>query len=372
MPRVAQITGLPRCQMQKYAIESFSLPVVGLRQGYIVAMESQRDGVNQVLIWFVRFSPVPDGKIADAFDKWKKRFEKITIDFETHRSESTGAESRHLDSAEKQAPSSSGTGMKDNLSDKGEDAGSLVDNITLTCRKFIGHPAPEEAASMLDSCLTCLREIARPLPQVCELCEKAPVSRPTLRNGSLGFYCEGCQEKVNAEYARKLQEWEKRPSDIPRGLLYGFVTAVIVGLIFGYLTAAWLPRISGQQAGVLVVFFSNGFIAAPICTAAAAGIGRVDKAGSNVFRILSAFGAFVTHCFFYVFLAQQLTSAPIGIHLVGPALSLFFSSFWSHLLAMLGGMILAMFASAIGKKGSEPEPEVVFEELEPAGEARAN
>jgi len=366
LTKLADLTGMRFCRAGDYGIEGMREAVVGVRQGYIVAIGEETGSRKQSICLFIRFSPTSEETLIDSMKRGPAGLKGRRITFETEWSEPLAVEGGDDEEPEAPADPSQDADREKTAEKEGHDGARQSGSITWRWEAGEPGPEPEEVLSMLDSCLHSLKEIAPPLPATCEICNQSPVNRLTLRDGTPGYYCEGCQEKLIGEYKKKVRDYEELPCDHARGLAHGIVGAVATALALGYVASLVLPKFS-DTVSFWVVLLGSGLVAAPVFSAAQAGMGRVDDKGVNIIVAMCILGMFATHACYYVFRAWKITGWPFSLLLVYPALSLFLSSFWIHIVALVAGSFLALYAAVSGLKRTFPSPDVTFEELKTYG-----
>lgn len=393
MTRLAGLTELRQYRPREYGVEELGDALVGVRDGYIVALgprwESAKAGGGKFIRFFIRFTPTEEKTLTTAMRRCKAMFEgeKLIIEAEWGAQEYEEEEPERPEALRRKERQVESHGEASS-----DDSESARDSsFTWDWQYYIHRPDPEQVLQLLNTFVNTLKRVAPPLPQTCEICKKISVSELTLRNGTPGYYCDTCQEKEAEKFRRKLREYEHRPVNHQKGLAYGLVSLLVTGVVVGFLAALVLPRVS-DGAAAFIVLFGSGLVVAPVGSATQAGLGRFDDRGVKIILVVSLLGMFASHVFYYVFWAWRLTSQPFGLWLVRPALALFVGPpvvhvqsllgclhfryhiappcprIVVHVLSLLGCLFMAFFVAVQGGLRHEfPSPEVTFERLDAKG-----
>jgi hypothetical protein len=368
MTRLAGLTDLRRYRAREYGVEGLGDAVVGVREGYIVALgprwESTRAGGGKFIRFFIRFTPTEEKTLTTAMTKCKAIFkgEELIVEAEWGAPEDEEEEPERPEALGRKERQAESHGQASS-----DDSESTRDSFTWDWEYYIHRPDPEQVFELLNAFVNTLKPVAPPLPQTCEICKKISVSELTLRNGTPGYYCDTCQEKKTERFRRKVREYEQRPVNQQKGLAYGLISAVAAGVVAGFLAALVLPRVS-DGAAFFIVLFGSGLVVAPVFSATQAGLGTFDDKGMEIVLGTSLLGMFCAHLFYYISWAWRLTSHPFGLWLVKPALALFVGSPVVHILSLLGCLLLAIFVAVQGGLRHElPSPDVTFERLDAKG-----
>jgi hypothetical protein len=190
----------------------------------------------------------------------------------------------------------------------------VEDDSALAVWKYsFGKPKAAEVAQAITALLAALQQNAQRFDGRCEMCRGASASEITLFNDVPGYYCAGCQEKTRAELNMAAEEYERLETNLPQGLLYGFVAA-LGGSI------AW-----GGVAYLINYIFLYGAIAIGyvIGWAVHKGMGKINLAGQIMVGILTVASVLFGDVIYYTLSFMRDLNLPFSMELLSQVLENF-------------------------------------------------
>ena len=173
-----------------------------------------------------------------------------------------------------------------------------------------GKPKADQVAALATALVDAAKQVAPKFAGKCEICKSNSASEILLRNNVPGYYCSGCQENLRVEGAAADQAYEELPTNLPKGLLFGAIAALIGGIAWG-LVAYGIDRIF-LWGGVL--------IGALVSWAVFKGIGKIDTAGKIAVGILTVASVLFGDALFYALAAAREFNIPFSLELLKVAL----------------------------------------------------
>ena len=97
-------------------------------------------------------------------------------------------------------------------------------------------PAPELIAEMVETFISAVKQAAPGFDGKCERCAANTVTNISLFNSVPVYYCPPCQQAVKDEMGIAETEYDQRPSNLLKGILYGAAGALGGGAVWGVLS----------------------------------------------------------------------------------------------------------------------------------------
>src|SRR5438105_2162204 len=243
-PGIAQAIGLQYCPKQSpYGATDGS--VMGVRNGYILAIGFAKEGNSACVKIMLRFPPVADANIV-----------RMAL-----------SNSSQLAVALK----------SDSVKDKHlKDAAIDTSSIIWTLKYSFSKPKVEEVSALAIALADALKGTVADYQNKCEECRSTATPELTLMNMVPAFYCSGCQFKMQEKMNAAAQAYERMDSNLGLGLMYGAAAAFAGALAWGLIAFA-INRIF-IWGGVL--------IGAVVAWALIKGMGRINLLGQVAVFVL--------------------------------------------------------------------------------------
>ena len=194
---------LPKATTFKTDYERGKGIVLGLRDGYLIALGLASQGRQTTLKVLIRFRK---GSPREAIESTLKSLDSFR----------------------------SFTGRK-NL--KVQD-----DSLVVSWPYVFKKPAAEAVLAFVNEVVVTLKGLALPIFGKCEDCNASEVDEVTLVNGIPGYHCESCRNRFVVEKQRAAEEYKDRQANYVLGVPAGVLAAAATG-------TAWGLLISGMEAG---------------------------------------------------------------------------------------------------------------------------
>lgn len=204
-----------------------------------------------------------------------------------------------------------------------------ADALTWTWTYSLRKPKAEEVAAMAAALVKALKGVASPFAGKCELCNTA-TAELALLNDVPGHYCHGCHLKTQHELDAAAFEYENKPTNFPRGVLFGVVAALAGSVAWG-LVAYGIHRI-----------FLWGAILIGLLVAKAVfmGMGKVTRVGQIMIALLTVGSVIFGDAIFYTLSVMKEANTPFS----GALLSAVLRSMWELEISSEGGIFSIIFA----------------------------
>lgn len=263
MAELSQQIGLPNYPKQGPFGDKVGA-VIGVRDGYPIAVGPSASGNQRSLKLMVRFKDVADpNNIIEALKK--------------------------------------GPGKPSGAKASAERDFALVD-----WKYSFRMPKAPDVAEALRGMIETIKPLAPPLDERCEKCQGSSKQALILRNGVPGYFCDGCQERDRQELNRVAEEYENLPSNLPKGLVYGVVAGLIGSFVWGGVAYA-INRI--YLVGAILIGYFVG-------VAVAKGMGKVTRTGQVLSGLLTVASVLMGDAFYFSFVAAKVAHIPWGLRAV--------------------------------------------------------
>lgn len=216
-----------------------------------------------------------------------------------------------------------------------------------------GKPKPEEVTLLVNALVEAAKHNAQPFDERCESCESARTKAIVLLNAIPVYYCEGCQQKLQADLDAAGRAYEETAANLPNGLLFGVLAAAGGSLAWG-IVAYSLKRIF-LIGGILI-----GYL---VAWAVIKGMGKINRAGQVLVFLLTIASVLFGDVIFYTLVAMKELSIPLSGALVRKVLA----NLWRIETSARGGLASVLFAFVGAgyalKAARKPQFKAKFERL---------
>lgn len=295
---IAELTGL-KCYPRQGPFGQKDGAAMGTRDGYLVAIGPAKDKKGHASITIlVRFRKVDQpSSVRQAVESNSGLLQALGV------SELSSKQRKQL-------------GM-------GEDA------LTWTWSYSLRKPKAEEVAALALALVAALKPVAPAFNGRCEMCQSA-APELTLLNGLPGHYCSGCQLKTQHELDAAAYDYENKPTNFPRGVLFGLVAALAGSLAWG-LVAYAIHRIFLYGAILIGLLVAKSVFV---------GMGKVTRAGQIMIAVLTAASVLFGDAIFYTLSVMKETNTAF----TGGLLWAVVRNLWEIEVRSDGGIVSVLFA----------------------------
>ena len=164
----------------------------------------------------------------------------------------------------------------------------------------------EKLAAVHTAIVEAIRSVAPPPELKCELCKSTSVGKPQLYNGIPGYYCGSCQSQAQHEQNAAGEAYEKLETNLPRGLLFGILAAIVGAIAWG-----------GVAYAIHYIFFSGALlIGALVAKAVFYGIGKINLPGQIAVFVLTVASVFFGDAIFFTLSVMKSEAIPFSAELL--------------------------------------------------------
>jgi len=168
-----------------------------------------------------------------------------------------------------------------------------------------GKPEPSEVSADVTRLLAALSSSASPRAGKCEDCGHEEREIVLLDNVP-GYHCYGCQQQMQQKLDASAAQYEARETNLPRGLLYGAVAALVGSVAWG--VVAYLSNYIFDLGAIL--------IAVLVWVAVLVGTGKVSTAVRITIGALTVASILFGDVIFYTLVAMKEEHLPFSFQLV--------------------------------------------------------
>src|SRR5437868_11246557 len=255
--KVAELTGLLHCPKEGPYGQGDGA-VMGVRNGYIVAI-----------------GPAKDGKVSSV---------KVMVRFPKNLT------SPPIKAALGNSPALATALQVASVGEKElKNVSVLADGVIWAFKYSFGKPKAEKIAAVAIAMVDALKGVVPDFQGKCEECRSVGVSEVLLKNKLPVFYCSGCQFKAQAESQEVLRQYEAQESNLFLGLIYGCVAAALGAIAWG--GVAVLANRIFLWGGVLIGYM--------VAWAVIKGMGRINLAGQIAIGVLTVASVIAGDFFYY-------------------------------------------------------------------------
>lgn len=174
-----------------------------------------------------------------------------------------------------------------------------------------GKPKTDQVAALATALVDAAKQVAPKFAGKCEICKSNSASEILLRNAVPGYYCSGCQEKLRAEGAAADQAYEELPTNLPKGLLFGALAALLGGVAWGLVA----------YASNTIFLYGAILIGLMVCWAVFKGIGKINLAGKISAFVFTVASVVFGDAIFYTLAIARNEQLPVSMDLLKQVLA---------------------------------------------------
>ncbi|MBI1739238.1 MAG: hypothetical protein HYR58_08315 [Acidobacteria bacterium] len=174
-----------------------------------------------------------------------------------------------------------------------------------------GKPKADQVAALVTALVDAAKQVAPKFAGKCEICKSNSASEVLLHNNVPGYYCSGCQEKLRVEGAAADQAYEELPTNLPKGLLFGAIGALIGGIAWGLVA----------YASNTIFLYGAILIGLMVCWAVFKGIGKINLAGKISAFVLTVASVVFGDAIFYTLAIARQEKLPVSMDLLKQVLA---------------------------------------------------